>query len=151
MSTSKTWPNGITNTTPTSYSIPALGDLNWSSLSNFLIALADNAQSTTDQRMAFQIVLTSPYTVTDQDCIIITDLTVAGAVAISLPAVTYKKILFIKDGKGDAAANNITITPNGADTIDGGASLVLNANNQYVMLLGDSDNTNWRTVIKGSY
>lgn len=151
MSTSKTWPSGITNTTPTSYSIPAIGDLNWASLSNFLISLADNAQSTTDQRMAFQIVLTSPYIVTDQDCIIITDLTVAGTVSISLPSITYKKILFIKDGKGDAGVNNITINPDGSDTIDGASSLVLNANNQYVMLLGDSNNTNWRTVIKGSY
>lgn len=151
MSTTKTWPNGIPNAVTANYSIPAVGDLNWANLSDFLIALADNAQSTTSQRMAFQIITSSPYTVADSDCIMISDLTVAGPVSIDLPAVTYKKILFVKDGKGDANTNNITITPNGSDTIDGSASLVLSTNNNYVMLIGDSDNSNWRTVIKGSY
>lgn len=153
MSTNKTWPSGTGNASPTAYSIPSVGDLNWASLSDFLIALADNAQSTTGQRMAFQIMLTSPYTASDSDCIIISDLTVAGAVAISLPAVTYKQIIFIKDGKGDAGTpgNEVTITPDGAETIDGQANLVLSDNNNYVMLIGDSDNSNWRTVIKGSY
>jgi hypothetical protein len=67
--------------------------------------------------------------VTDE--VIVTNLAVAGAVAVNLPAGRKGMILFIKDGKGDAGANNITVTPNGADlvhTIDGAATKVINAN-----------------------
>jgi hypothetical protein len=67
--------------------------------------------------------------VTDE--VIVTNLAVPGAVAVNLPAGRKGMILFVKDGKGDAGANNITVTPNGADpvhTIDGAATKVISAN-----------------------
>jgi hypothetical protein len=36
--------------------------------------------------------------------------------------------VIVKDMKGDAGINNITVLPNGADTIDGSASDILNIN-----------------------
>lgn len=49
-----------------------------------------------------------------------------AAHAINLPATTNVGTVVIgKDGKGDANTNNITLTPNGANTIDGGSSVVI--------------------------
>jgi hypothetical protein len=71
----------------------------------------------------------------------VSNLTVAGAVAVTLPAGAAKQVFIIVDGKGDAATNNITITPNGAETIRGAATLVL-ANNYTGVVLVFSG-TNW--------
>jgi hypothetical protein len=50
------------------------------------------------------------------------------AVAVTLPAGTAGKTFTIKDGLGLAApATPITISPTGADTIDGAASATINA------------------------
>jgi hypothetical protein len=50
------------------------------------------------------------------------------AVAVNLPAGVLGQVFTIKDGLGLAApATPITITPNGADTIDGAATATINA------------------------
>lgn len=144
MSTSKTWPGGATGATPTAYSIPAAGELNWASLSNLLIALADGAQCTTFQKFAVRKAVATPITVATSDCIVVSDLTVAAAVAVSLPAGANKQIFFVVDGKGDAGTNNITITPNGAETIGGAATLVLSGNGEGVGLIYNSSDTDWK-------
>lgn len=147
MSTSKTWPGGATGASPTSYSIPAAGELNWAALSDFLIALADGAQSTTFQKFAVRKATTSPVTVSaTTDCVVVSDLSVAGAVAVNLPAGQNKQVFMIVDGKGDAATNNITITPNGAETIAGSANLVLNGSREGVILIYNSGDTDWKIV-----
>lgn len=147
MSTSKTWPGGGTGASPTSYSIPAAGELNWASLSSFLIALADGAQSTTFQKYAVRKAIATPVTVSaTTDCIVVTDLSVAGAVAVNLPAGANKQSFVIVDGKGDALTNNITITPNGAETIAGGANAVLVNNREAIWLVYNSGDTDWKIV-----
>ncbi len=65
--------------------------------------------------------------------------TSGGAASITLPAVSLSRFVHIKD-KGNAEANNITITP-ASGTIDGSASLVISSNYGSVMLV--SDGTNW--------
>jgi hypothetical protein len=147
MSTSKTWPGGSTNVTPTTYSIPAAGEVNWANLSNFLNALGDGAQSTTFQKFAVRVATTTPVTFSTNDCIVATNLAIAGAVAVNLPAGSNKLVGFIVDRKGDAKTNNITITPNGAETINGSATLVLDGNNQGVMLAYNSTTSDWEIVL----
>jgi hypothetical protein len=50
------------------------------------------------------------------------------AVAVTLPVGVLGQVFTIKDGLGLAApATPITITPNGADTIDGAATATINA------------------------
>jgi len=50
------------------------------------------------------------------------------AVAVTLPAGVTGKVITIKDGLGLAApATPITLTPNGADSIDGAATATINA------------------------
>lgn len=150
MATSKSWPSqGVVNVTPTSYSIPQAGNVNWASLTDFLVALANGAQSTTFQRFANRTATTSPVTVSTNDCIVCTNLAIAGAVAVTLPAGVDKQVFVISDNKGDAKTNNITITPNGAETIGGAATLVLNTNSESVMLAFQSSTSNWNIVTRG--
>ncbi len=77
--------------------------------------------------------------------------TTTGAVAITLPAVpstvsTRDADIIVKDADGNALINNITITPDAGDTIDGAASLVIAINKASVTLCHDGDGTNWRVV-----
>jgi len=110
MPISKTWPSGGTSPTPTTYQIPLNTELNWTSLTTFLQALADSAQGTSFQKFALRVAVSSPIAVVaTTDCVVVSDLTVAGAVTINLPAGADKQLYFIMDGKGDAATNNITI------------------------------------------
>lgn len=71
----------------------------------------------------------SPITATKFDECIVVNLAVAGASSVVLPAaLPVGTVLDVVDGKGDAAANNITIDPEGAGTINGAATLVLSVN-----------------------
>lgn len=74
------------------------------------------------------------------DSVVIINKTVAGATALTLVSVPAKTIVVVKDGKGDAAANNITVTP-AVGTVDGAANAVINAN--YGRLWFVFDGTNW--------
>ena len=71
----------------------------------------------------------SPYTPVATDTLLLVD-TTGGAVVIDLPAASsrngYK--LRIKDAKGDAFTNNITINRNGTDTIEGLTALTISTN-----------------------
>jgi hypothetical protein len=137
MATNVTW-NGVT------YSIPAAGELNWAALSNFLIALGNGAAVAQEMKQAVRVATTTPVTVAaTTDFAVVSDLAVAGAVAVTLPAGADGQIFVIGDNKGDANTNNITITPNGAETINGAATLVLNHAKQMVMIQYSLATTNW--------
>lgn len=140
MSTSVTW-NGV------SYSIPASGETNWASLSNFLIALGNYAAVAAQGKQAIRVATASPVTVAAAtDFTVVCKLSVAGAVAVSLPAGVDGQIFVILDGTGDAGSNNITITPNGGQTINGSSTLVLNHNRQTVTLQYSATGTDWKTL-----
>lgn len=64
-------------------------------------------------------------TVTATDETVIVNKTVGAATTVNLPAGVTGRTYTIKDGKGDANVNNITITP-AAGNIDGAATLVIN-------------------------
>lgn len=66
----------------------------------------------------------------------------ATAVALAASPATGKRFT-IKDGKGDAATNNITITP-AAGTIDGAANLVINTNYGRATLVYNG--TQWNVI-----
>jgi len=128
MATSFSW-NGTT------YSVPAAGELNWSSLSTYLIALGAGAQSTSLQKWGIRVATATPVVVAAAtDCVIVSKLSVAGAVAITLPAGASKQIFCIVDGTGDAEANNITVTPNGSETINGAATYVLGSDRAGIII-----------------
>ncbi len=145
MSTSVNWPliGG------TSYSVPAAGEVNWAALSDFLVALGNGAQGTASQKIAIREAVTSPVTVASTtDCVVISNLTVPGAVAFNLPAGVIGQYFMIVDGKGDANSNNITVTPNGAETINGAATYTITTNRGAVVLAFRG--TNWSVVAEFS-
>lgn len=78
---------------------------------------------------------------TTSDLVIFTDST-SNAIAITLPAPTAGRKLWIKDKTGQAATHNITISKHSAETIDGSSSsLTLSHNYDAVLLI--SDGVNW--------
>lgn len=137
MATSVTWNNSVR-------SIPASGERNWAALSDFLIDLANNAQTTNFQKVGARVATTSPVTVSaTTDSVIITELSSPGAVAVNLPAGVTGQLFLIVDGTGDAESNNITITPNSGN-INGSSTLVLNRNRQGVVIVYDG--TEWKVI-----
>jgi hypothetical protein len=84
--------------------------------------------TTTGQLLATRVVTAAgAVTVGATDDVVVVNKTVGAATTVNLPAGVTKRRYTIKDGKGDAAANNITITP-AAGNIDGAGTLVLNTN-----------------------
>lgn len=140
MSTNVTW-NGTT------YAIPAAGEVNWPSLSNFLIALGNNAAVAEEMKQAVRVATTTPVTVSDTtDCVVVTNMGAASAVAVNLPAGSTGRIFFVVDGKADAATNNITIDGNGAETINGAATYVISDNRGGVALAWNG--TGWNVIAR---
>jgi len=72
--------------------------------------------------------------------------TTTGICAIQLMTAqcTNGRSVTVKDAGGNAGANNITISTEGAETIDGAATLVINTNYAAVTLY--SDGTNWFVI-----
>lgn len=88
--------------------------------------------------------LTTPVAVTIADRLIITNLTTPGAVAVNLPALPDDgEIVIVKDGKGDAAANNVTVNRGGTDTIEGSTTKVISTNFGLLRLVYDLAHTTW--------
>jgi hypothetical protein len=87
-------------------------------------------------------VTSSPYTVlSTDDHISIT--TASVAITVNLPAIVNGKIYHIKDQDGNAAGNNITVSPDGSDTIENAASLTISTNGVCITLIGNSTTNNW--------
>lgn len=89
--------------------------------------LATLAQVSPQFRKLRIVTAAGAITVTTADYLVIVNKSVGAASAVALPAGALGQVFVIKDGKGDAGANNITITP-AAGTIDGGATLVISSN-----------------------
>ena len=83
------------------------------------------------------------------DACVIVNKTVGSATAISLPkGKAHGQCVIVKDGKGDARTNPITISDPGGATIDGQAQMVLGINFQAVELEWDavSSPALWRVM-----
>ena len=70
----------------------------------------------------------------------------AIAITLTLPAATTAMHFIIKDKLGNAAVNNITIAPNGVDTIENvNASYLIDANFMSLGLISDGS-SNWAVI-----
>lgn len=90
-------------------------------------------------------VTATPIIIVGSDQIINCNINVAAACSLPPAAARGGTPLTFKDVGAQFTANNLTITPNGSDTIDGAASLVLRNNRQGVTLVpfNDGVNTGW--------
>lgn len=82
-------------------------------------------------------------TVNSTDNIIIINKTVGAATTVNLPVGVTNTVFTIKDGKGDALVNNITITP-ASGNIDGLANYVINLNGGFVKFIYNG--TQWNRI-----
>lgn len=89
-----------------------------------------NANATSDRKAVRILASGSSDTFTEDDDVLVINKSPAGATAVAMAtAVNYKgREVIIKDGKGDANSNNITITPGGSKNIDGSGTYVINTN-----------------------
>lgn len=83
-------------------------------------------------------------TSTDETIIGIDDTTVARTVTLQTADVVAGRIVIVKDESGAAGTNNITVDTQGAELIDGVASVSITAN--YGVIRVYSDGTNWFTI-----
>lgn len=93
-------------------------------------------------------VTTGNLAVSDQSMVVV-DKTDGAATAITLPANPLNgHSILIKDGKGDAGTNNITITP-ASGTIDGAATYVISENYGSVILEYATTQAEWGVIATG--
>ena len=85
----------------------------------------------------------SPYTVQPRDVFLRGNAT-AGAITVNLPTAVGRAGAMYIVKKSDASANAVTVTPNGAETIDGAATFPLPA--QWDAVMVQSDGTNWMVL-----
>lgn len=69
--------------------------------------------------ISVNVVSSYPYTVVAGDAQKVLIIDTSAARVLNLPAATQAMFFMVKDGPGNALANNISVTPNGGDTIDG--------------------------------
>lgn len=107
----------------------------------FKISLSNLGQTLVGARNQ-RLVTASPIVIAGTDQILNVNIA-AGAPTCALPAASTRNgiPLSFKDVGGNFALHNLTITPNGVETIDGAASLVLATNHQYVTLVPANDGT----------
>ena len=92
-----------------------------------------------------KLVTSTPYTVNPElDEVLLINF--AGAVTINLPAGTPGKELIIRDESDAAYTNNITIVPNGSDTIEEGGSYILNLDGEAVWIVFNQTATDWQAL-----
>ena len=73
--------------------------------------------------------------------------TSGGAFTVNLPSASVGNIISIKDYSGSFGTNNLTLTPNGSDKIDGvNANAVLETNNLSVTLVYADSTKGWLNV-----
>ena len=131
----------------TTYSIPQSGEINWASLTNFLVALGNKAAVADEMKQSIRKALVSPVSISDTaDFAVVTDLTVPGPVTVNLPNGANGRIFVIVDGKADAATNNITVVADGSQTIKGQATLVMNKDRQVIWLQYNAGDTDWKVI-----
>ncbi len=130
----------------TSYDIPQSQEVGWSSLTNFLVDVAENAQTTTSLKNNLRVASTTPVTVLDTDFTVVVDLAVPGPATVNLPIGDPGRLFAIIDGSGTATTNNITVVPNGVETINGAANFVINSNRGGILIQFNEADAGWNIL-----
>lgn len=90
---------------------------------------------------------TGDFTFINESCMVI-DKASGAATQVTLPASPFTgQVCFVKDGKGDASTNNITVIGAASATIDGAASFVISTD--YACIAFHYNGTEWGAFTSG--
>ena len=87
-------------------------------------------------------VTTMPYTILSSDEHLSVT-TSSIAITLNLPVIVDGTIYHIKDQDEQSSARNITVNPNGSDTIENASSLTMKVNGASITIIGNSATNNW--------
>ena len=109
------------------------GGISAQDLRDFVVSIGFNTRTTVN---------VATYDVVEDDRVLHVTRSAAGVCAIDLKTAQLGKnrILDVKDAGGNAFVNNITITTEGAETIDGAANLVIDRDYQSYTIYDDGSN-----------
>jgi hypothetical protein len=110
-----------------------------------MIGLAQESDTIVTGTVSREVTAAGTVTVVADDADIILIKKASGAATtVNLPASAMRsKPVRIVDRKYDANTNNITIVPNGAETIMGGANYIIDSNGGGITLTPLADGTGW--------
>ena len=113
---------------------------NYNTIVNSPLRVSGTVQLDSSQRVSTKSVNSFPYTVADDDYVILVEGTGTPR-AINLPAKADHegRVLIIKDASGNASTNNIQINPSGSENIDGLSDKLLNGNKSSLTIVCGSD------------
>jgi hypothetical protein len=117
------------------------GVLTWMEDENYF-DFADTVKTSAGRIINRTSVTSSPYTVLASDEHISVT-TASTAITLNLPAIIDGTIYHIKDQDENSGGKNITVSPDGSDTVENAASLTINTNGASVTLVGNSTTSNW--------
>lgn len=115
-----------------SYDIPEDEETGWANLTDFLVAVAQNAATIGATSFGTRIATTTPQTLQSTDTILC--MNVGSASVVNLPAGVAKTVYGVFDTSGAANANPITVTPNGSEKINNASTYVIDSNRGGVLL-----------------
>ena len=115
------------------------------SASNEVQITSNGAINVAAGELTYKLITTYPYNVLITDTNKVLGITTSTARSITLPAATNEIVIYVKDITGSGQTNNITITPNGSDTIDGGASFVIEGDYEQFGFVSDGV-SNWHLI-----
>lgn len=127
------------------------GDLWWTNGSGVAVQLTSGSSiiSTPSNVESFQYdAVNTSLTIAPSDAYVIIDVDCSTTRTITLPpasAVSPGRIYAIKDGTNQSETNNMTIAPDGSDTIDLGSSVTVNSNGA-CRFLASNGVSNWSTI-----
>ena len=116
------FPSSVSATSPILLVITG-GNYAFSLDMNALLAILDQLFQPFAATVEQHITSAGPVAINNDTSIVRVDQTVGAAMALTLPLAASKTCpVLIADWKGDAGTNNITITPNGSEKIQGQSS-----------------------------
>jgi hypothetical protein len=135
------------------------GDLFWNDANNNQIQITDggivNVSGVAVNKIALSATATSTnsLTVTETNNKSLYMINYGGTVAVAIPQIGTGstqsqdgRLYIFKDTSGNAGANNITVTCNGADSIDGSATYVISSDDGSISLVASETYNRWNII-----
>lgn len=125
-----------------SYSVPEDEETGWEDLTDLLVALAQNAATTSAMSFSVRTATTTPQTLQATDTTLL--MNVGSASVVNVPTGVQRQFYAVFDISGAADTNPITVTPSGGQLINGQATYVIRSPRGGLLM--QFDGTGWRII-----